>query len=172
MCNVALPTIERSPPQAGSNPGPLDQWTKATGAPLQNKPCKDGWVEEGGPTCTIIRRISLIHHQLKTVFQKAKKTIFIFYAKLERRHSRVVRAAWLRCRKTPEGREFEAGLRYPTTGKLSSNQRRIRQQKEKDGLCLSSAVPKIAPNVPTAITLWETFIFTYYAENKNSKAIN
>ena len=27
----------------------------------------------------------------------------------------------------------------------SSNQRRIRQQKEKDGLCLSSAVPKIAP---------------------------
>ena len=28
------------------------------------------------------------------------------------------------------------------------------------------------PNVPTAIRLWETFIFTYYAENKNSKAIN
>ena len=42
MCNVALPTGR------GSNPGTLSQWTKATGAPLQNKPCKDGWVEEGG----------------------------------------------------------------------------------------------------------------------------
>ena len=41
MCNVALPTGR------GSNPGTLSQWTKATGAPLQNKPCKDGWVEEG-----------------------------------------------------------------------------------------------------------------------------
>ena len=48
----------------------------------------------------------------------------------------------------------------------SSNQRRIRRQKEKDGLCLTSAVPKIAPNVPTAIRLWQTFIFPYYAENK------
>ena len=37
MCNVALPTIERSPLRRGSNPGPLDQWTKSTGANLQNK---------------------------------------------------------------------------------------------------------------------------------------
>ena len=29
----------------GLEPGNV--WTKATGAPLQNKPCKDGWVEEG-----------------------------------------------------------------------------------------------------------------------------
>ena len=29
------------------------------------------------------------------------------------------RAAWLWCRKMPKGRKFEAGLRYPTTGKLS-----------------------------------------------------
>ena len=41
MCNVALPTGR------GWNPGTLSQWTKAAGAPLQNKPCKDGWVEEG-----------------------------------------------------------------------------------------------------------------------------
>ena len=30
----------------------------------------------------------------------------------------VVVAARLQCRKSPEGREFEAGLRHPTTGKL------------------------------------------------------
>ena len=68
------------PLRRGSNPGPSDQWTKATRVPLQNKPCKAGMVEEGGggPTCTIIRRISLIRHQLKTVFQNDKKTIFIF----------------------------------------------------------------------------------------------
>ena len=31
------------------------------------------------------------------------------------RRSRVVRAAWLWCRKSPEGREFVAGLHHPTT---------------------------------------------------------
>ena len=31
----------------------------------------------------------------------------------------MVRAAWLWCRKSPKGPEFEARLRYPTTGKLS-----------------------------------------------------
>ena len=50
-------------------------------------------------------------------------------------------------------REFEAGLRHATTGKLSlstqqkcvpfSNERRIRQQKERDWLRLSLVVPKI-----------------------------
>ena len=51
-------------------------------------------------------------------------------------------------------REFEAGLRHATTGKLSlfnpavnrylfSNLGRIRQRKERDGLLLSSGVPKI-----------------------------
>ena len=35
------------PLRRGSNPGLLDQWTKATGVPLQNKPCEDGWVEAG-----------------------------------------------------------------------------------------------------------------------------
>ena len=51
-------------------------------------------------------------------------------------------------------REFKAGLRHSTTGKLSlstqqwmgtffMNQGRLRQQKERDGLRLSSAVPKI-----------------------------
>ena len=49
-------------------------------------------------------------------------------------------------------REFEAQLSHVVTGKLCqpsrkwvpfSNQGRIRQRKERDGLCLSSAVPKI-----------------------------
>ena len=59
--------------------------------------------------------------------------------------------------------EFEAGLRHATTGKLSlcqpsspwgpfSNEGRISQRKERDGLRLSSAVPKIQwdsnPNCP------------------------
>ena len=37
----------------------------------------------------------------------------------------------------------------------------MRQQQERDGLCLSSAVPKIQwdsnPHCSTAIRLWETF---------------
>ena len=67
--------------------------------------------------------------------------------------------------------KFEAGLRNVTTGKLSvnpavngylfSNWGRIRQRKERDGLRLSSAVPKIQwdsnPHFPMAIRLWETF---------------
>ena len=39
----------------------------------------------------------------------------------ERRRGRVFRAARLRCRKSPSGCEFEAGLRHATTGKLSVN---------------------------------------------------
>ena len=43
-------------------------------------------------------------------------------------------------------RRLESSLCQPNSKWVpSSNQRRIRQQKEKDGLCLSSAVPKIAP---------------------------
>ena len=38
----------------------------------------------------------------------------------------MVRAARLWCTKSPEGREFEAGFRHPTTGKLSlSTQRKM-----------------------------------------------
>ena len=64
----------------------------------------------------------------------------------------MVRAAWLWCRKLPEGCESEAELRHPTTGKLSVNtaingyflsQVRIRQKEDMDGLRLSFAVPKI-----------------------------
>ena len=49
-------------------------------------------------------------------------------------------------------REFEAGLRHSTTGKLCqpsskwvpvSNKGGIRQRKERAGLCLSPDVPKI-----------------------------
>ena len=50
-------------------------------------------------------------------------------------------------------RKVEAGLRHATTGKLSQstsskwvpflNKGRLRQRKERDGLCLSSAMPKI-----------------------------
>ena len=72
MCNAALPTIERFPLRRGSNPGPLDQRTKATGVPLQNKPCKDGWVEEGGSHMHHNQKNKpYIHHQLKFVFQNA-----------------------------------------------------------------------------------------------------
>lgn len=53
-----------------------------------------------------------------------------------------------------EGHGFESGLGHLASGKLSlcnpsckwvsfSNHRRIRQLKERDGLCLSHAVPKI-----------------------------
>ena len=52
--------------------------------------------------------------------------------------------------KVTKGCEFEAGLCHQMTGKLGqpsrvpfSNQRRIRQRKERDGLHLSFAVPKI-----------------------------
>ena len=139
----------------------------------------DGLRRGGGvPTCTIIINISLIRHQLKTVIHLAND--HSFYAKLERRRSSVVRAAWLRCRKRRKVlssrlgfaiRRLKSSLCQPNSKWVpSSNQRRIRQQKEKDGLCLSSAVPKIVPNVHTAIGLWETFIFTYYAENKKIKS--
>ena len=54
--------------------------------------------------------------------------------------------------KVAVSREFEAQLRHAATGKLCqpsrkwvpfSNQGRIRQRKERDGLRLSSAVPKL-----------------------------
>ena len=43
--------------------------------------------------------------------------------RLERRRSQVVRAARLWCRKSPQGREFEAELCHATTGKLSLSTR-------------------------------------------------
>ena len=137
MCNTALPTIERCPPQAGLEPGTARSVDQSYRVPLQNKPCKDGWVEEGGvPTCTIIRRISLIHHQLKTVFQNAKKDHFYLGYGAEKRRKVVSSRLGFAIRR------LESSLCQPNS---KSNQRRIRQQKEKDGLCLSSAVPKIAP---------------------------
>ena len=46
-----------------------------------------------------------------------------------------------------------------------SNQGKIRQRKEPDGLRISFAVPMIQwdsnPTAPTAIRLWETFILTF-----------
>ena len=46
-----------------------------------------------------------------------------------------------------------------------SNQGKIRQRKERDGLCLSFAVPMIQwdcnPTAPTTIRLWETFTLTF-----------
>ena len=43
----------------------------------------------------------------------------MFFTLNERPRSRVVRAARLWCRKSPDGREFEGGLHHPTTGKFS-----------------------------------------------------
>ena len=68
--------------------------------------------------------------------------------------------------------EFKAGLRHATTRKLCqpsskwvpfSNQGRIKQRWERDGLRLSSAVPKTQwdsyLHCPTTIRLWETVTF-------------
>ena len=85
----------------------------------------------------------------------------------------MVRVALL-CRKSPEGREFKAGLRYDywktfsvnpaVNGKLFRIREKIRQRKERDWLRLSLAVPLIQwdsnPTALTAIRLWETFTLT------------
>ena len=48
MCNVTLSAIERSPPQAGLEPGTARSVDQSYRGSLQNKPCKDGLVEEEG----------------------------------------------------------------------------------------------------------------------------
>ena len=77
----------------------------------------------------------------------------------------VERLEWLGwCRKSPEGLEFDAGRRHPTTGKLCqpsskwipfSNQGRTRQRKERDGLRLFDLLyPRYSRTLtPTAPTL-------------------
>ena len=65
--------------------------------------------------------------------------------------------------KLPEGREFEAELRHPMTVKLSlqpssecvpfSNQGRVRQRRERDGLRFSSAIPKMQWDSNTPLPL-------------------
>ena len=68
---------------------------------------------------------------------------------LERRRGRVVRAARLWCRKSPYrvssrlGCAMRLSVNPAVNGYLFSNKGRIRQRKERDGLHLSSAVPKI-----------------------------
>ena len=92
------------------------------------------------------------------------------------------RAARLRCRKSPEGPEFEAGHRHPRTGKLCqlSSKRvpffRIREGRgngKRNGLRLSLVVPKIqvdsTPTAATAIGLRE--IFTSFTFNMLSKLV-
>ena len=49
-----------------------------------------------------------------------KNILFLDCTSRERRHSRVVTASWLWSRKSPEGPEFEAGLRFSTTEKRIS----------------------------------------------------
>ena len=69
-------------------------------------------------------------------------------------------------------REFEAGLRHATTGKLCqpsskwvpfSNKGRIKQRKEMVGSAFHQMYPRysgtLIPTAPTAIRLWETFTF-------------
>ena len=58
-----------------SNLGRLDQWTRATGATLQNKPCKDGLVEEEGEGAG-----PHIHHNQKTKpYMPSFKNFFVFF---------------------------------------------------------------------------------------------
>ena len=58
---------------------------------------------------------------------------------------------------------FGIPVNYDMRANINSKKGRIRQRKERDGLCLSSAVPNISgtltPIAPTAIRLWETFTF-------------
>ena len=54
------------------------------------------------------------------MYNRLQSSILIIESRLlERRRGRVVKAARLRRRKSPQGREFEAGLRHATTGQLS-----------------------------------------------------
>ena len=72
MCNVTLSTIERSPPQAGFEPGTARSVDQSYRGSLQNKPCKDGLVEEeeGGPH---------IHHNQDTKpYMPSFKNCFLF----------------------------------------------------------------------------------------------
>ena len=64
----------------------------------------------------------------------------------------MVGATWLLCRRLLEGPRFKTQLGHLATGKFCQpinkwvpvlNQGKIRQQKEKDGLCLVYAVRKI-----------------------------
>ena len=74
-------------------------------------------------------------------------------------------------------REFEAGLRHSTTGKLCqpsgkcvplSNSGMIRQLMERDSSTFHQLCPRysgpLTSTAPTAIRLWETFTFTFYAD--------
>ena len=61
----------------------------------------------------------------------------------------MVRGAGLWCRRLPEGREFEAGLHHPTTGKLSLFELGKEQAAKGEGWALPFM----------AIRLWEIFIF-------------
>ena len=63
-------------------------------------------------------------------------------------------------------RRLKNSLCQPSSKRVSfSNQRRIRQRKKRDGLCLSSAVSKIQwdftppPTAPTASWLWKSLPF-------------
>ena len=80
------------------------------------------------------------------------------------------------CRKLP-GREMAPLCHHPMTWKLCppssnwvpfSDQARIRQQKERNWLCLSSAVHKIYrasnPIAPMAISLWVTFTLPKFTD--------
>ena len=69
-------------------------------------------------------------------------------------------------------REFEARLRHAATGKLSLSTQQLMDtffklgnDKERDGLRFSSAVPKmqwtLTPIAPTTTRLWETFTFYF-----------
>ena len=93
----------------------------------------------------------------------------------ERRRIRVVGLARLWCRRSPEGREFEAGFRHPTNEKLIPSTQRsmgtffeFGKDKERKKGVLGSAFHQLCPRysgalnptAPTAIILLETFTFT------------
>ena len=102
-------------------------------------------------------------------------TIQYCFFVLERRHGRVVRAAWLWCRNSPQSHEFEAGLSHATTRKLSlSTQQQMGtffelgkqngSERRGMGFAFHFLYPRYSGTLsftaPKAIRRWETFTFT------------
>ena len=118
----------------------------------------------GSMTCEVMsdfNNITVISERLETTksqcnWTKLKQVTTVLTTLrvyLERRRGRVVRAARLLCRKSPYRvssrlgcamRRLENSLCQPSRKWVPFlNKGRIRQRKERDGLRLSSAVPKI-----------------------------
>ena len=117
-----------------------------------------------GPSCSKLMTL-LVNVALQKLFSFFQEKIAGYLVRVERCHGRVVRAAWLWCRKSPYRvssrlsfamRRLKNCLYQPNSKWVPfSNKGRIRQRKARDGLRLSSAMPRysgtLTPTAPTAI---------------------